>query len=238
MILDDMILDDMILDDDDDDSSLTDRALPEGDGNGSLTEDDDGTSEASGTFAEGDDRGLSEDEVPIEQFTAPDFDDLDYESDHGYPDTNVDFNDSWILLWIFKYQARFRLSDAAIDSLIKFFKMVLSDADQSRFEKFPTSSYMAKKLLGIVKQEKTYAVCPDCNALYKVLDILPQNLQNVSDSGSKCTHVEFPNHPKHSRRQACGAELTNKILTITRFIRKSKILFPVPSLKIQIILMY
>jgi hypothetical protein len=123
-----------------------------------------------GAFTE-DDHGLNEDEVPFKEFTAPDFD--DFESDHEYHDTNINFNDSWILLWIFKYQARFHLSDIAIDSLIKFFRMVLMDADRSRFENFPTSSYMAKKLLGINKREKTYAVCSECNTLYKVLEILP-----------------------------------------------------------------
>ena len=214
---------------------MTDGSLTESDGNGSLTEDDDGVYEASETFA---DDGLSEDEVPVEQFTAPDFDDLDYEPDHGYLDTNIDYADSWILLWIFKYQSRFRLSDVAINSLIKFFKMVLLDVDPTRFEKFPTSSYMAKKLLRIVKQEKTYAVCPDCNTLYKVSEILPQNLQNVSSTGFKCTHVEFPNHPKQNRRQACGAELTNKVPIVRGFVRKPKMLFPVLSLKTQIISMY
>ncbi|CAB4439268.1 unnamed protein product [Rhizophagus irregularis] len=81
-------IDDMIPDDDDSDNSLTDRSLTESDANESLTEDD---SEVSGD----DDRGLSEDEVPIEQFTAPDFDDYyDYESDLRNLDTNIDFNDS------------------------------------------------------------------------------------------------------------------------------------------------
>jgi hypothetical protein len=233
-----MLLDDMNLDDDGDgdDGDGDDDFLS--DGNGSLTEDeDDGTSETSGTSAD-DDRGLSEDEVPIEQFTAPDFDDFDYESDHRYPDTNIEFDDSWILLWIFKYQSRFRLSEVAIDSLIKFFKTVLSDADKLRFRNFPTSSYTAKKLLGIVNKEKSYAVCPNCNTLYKVSEILPRNSQNVPDREFKCVHVEFPNHPKHNQRQACGAELTNKIPVVAGYVRRPKMLFPVPSLKTQIISMY
>jgi hypothetical protein len=81
----------MILDDDNDDSSLTDGSLT--DSNRSLTEDDDKASEASETFAN-DDRDLSEDEILIEQFIASDFDDLNYKSDHGYINTNIDFNDS------------------------------------------------------------------------------------------------------------------------------------------------
>src|SRR3954454_8346966 len=75
------------------------------------------------SYTEDDDRGFSDDDVPIEQFTAPDFDDFDFESDDEYPDSNIEFNDSWILLWILKYQARFRLPDIAINSLIKFFRL-------------------------------------------------------------------------------------------------------------------
>jgi hypothetical protein len=45
-------------------------------------------------------------EIPVEQFIAPE-NDLEFE----YPDTNINFADSWILIWIFKYQARFRLSE-------------------------------------------------------------------------------------------------------------------------------
>src|SRR5205823_3018728 len=58
------------------------------------------------------------------------------ESDDEYPDSNIEFNDSWILLWILKYQARFRLPDVVINSLIKFFQIVLSDADNERFKNF------------------------------------------------------------------------------------------------------
>ncbi|PKC56874.1 hypothetical protein RhiirA1_473368 [Rhizophagus irregularis] len=35
-----------------------------------------------------------------------------------YPNTNINIADSWILTWIFKYQARFCLPDIALDSLI------------------------------------------------------------------------------------------------------------------------
>ena len=75
------------------------------------------------SYIENDDRNFSNDDVSIEQFTAPDFDDFDFESDDKYPNSNIKFNDSWILLWILKYQARFRLLDVAINSLIKFFQM-------------------------------------------------------------------------------------------------------------------
>ena len=122
---------------------------------------------------------LSDDEIPVEQFTAPDND-----SEFKYPDTNVNFADSWILIWIFKYQTRFRLSDVAIDSLIKFFQQVLMDADQRRFKNFPSSLYTASNLLQIGNQSKTYAVYPSCNTLYNTAEV-------VVAEGFKCIHVKF-----------------------------------------------
>ncbi|UZO05868.1 uncharacterized protein OCT59_026206 [Rhizophagus irregularis] len=166
-----------------------------------------------------DDDGASttdEDDIPIEEFTAPDFNDL--ESDHKYFNTNINFNDSWILLWIFKYQARFRIPDVAIESFIKFFRMVLLDTDRTRFENLPTSFYIAKKLLGINKRNRTCAVCPECNTLYKISEILPGNPQNETNTGFQCTHVEFPNHPMRNKRRICGTELTNKVSVVNGFV--------------------
>ena len=161
---------------------------------------------------EEDDCNLSEEDISVEQFTAPDFDEFEVESDDGYPDRNINFDDLWILLWILKYQARFRLSDVAIDSLIKFFRMVLLDVNHSRFRDFPTTLYMTRKLLGLGKQDKAYAVCPDCNTLYKVSEILQQNTEY------KCTHVEFPNHPRQNRRQPCGTQLMKWIPIVKGYI--------------------
>src|SRR5213082_2206724 len=105
-----LIPDDENLNNDSDDNDSSDD-------NGDDNEDFDNNE----SYTEDDDRGFSDDDVPIEQFTAPDFDDFDFESDDEYPDSNIEFNDSWILLWILKYQARFHLPDVAINSLIKFF---------------------------------------------------------------------------------------------------------------------
>ncbi|CAG8733133.1 15093_t:CDS:2 [Funneliformis caledonium] len=39
-------------------------------------------------------RDLSEDDLSFEQFIAPDLDDLEFEPDHEYPSTNINFDDS------------------------------------------------------------------------------------------------------------------------------------------------
>ncbi|CAG8687935.1 14203_t:CDS:2, partial [Funneliformis caledonium] len=52
------------------------------------------------------------------------------ESDTENTSTNINMNNFWILLWILKYQERFRLLDITVNSLIKFFRVVLSDANE------------------------------------------------------------------------------------------------------------
>ncbi|CAG8573301.1 3676_t:CDS:2 [Funneliformis caledonium] len=42
---------------------------------------------------EEDNRNLSEEDISVEQFTAPDFDEFEVESDDGYPDRNINFDD-------------------------------------------------------------------------------------------------------------------------------------------------
>ncbi|CAB5365888.1 unnamed protein product [Rhizophagus irregularis] len=168
---------------------------PEADQNNENPGDDDDGESESGISLDDDVTFLSDDETPVEQFTAPDFDN---NSEFVYPNTNINYADSWILIWIYKYQSRFRLSDVAIDSLIKFFQQILMDADQARFKNFPSSLYTASKLLQVGNQSKTYAVCPSCNSLYNIAEV-------VAEEGSKCTHVEFP---MQSKGKPCGMELT------------------------------
>src|ERR1044072_6817526 len=46
-----------------------------------------------------DDLFLSDDEIPVEQFTVPDY---NSDSESEYPDINIRFADSWILVCLFK----------------------------------------------------------------------------------------------------------------------------------------
>ena len=75
-----------------------------------LTEDSDKDLEtpvSSDPATEEDYQGSSDDEIPFEQFTAPNLNDLfDFETETG---NNTKFDNSWIwiLLWIFQFQSKF-----------------------------------------------------------------------------------------------------------------------------------
>src|SRR5687768_1306327 len=73
------------------------------------SEDGDSTDSANSHDREFDEDIFSEVNLPVEQFTSPDFNDHD-ESDNN-PNINANLDDSWILLSIFKFQARFRLPE-------------------------------------------------------------------------------------------------------------------------------
>lgn len=186
-----------------------------------------------------DDNGDYDEMLPDndEMFAAPSSANIDYDSDHN--DMNMDMNaDIWILLWIFKYQERFRISDVAINSLIGFFSLVLKDVDAYRFKDFPSTAYKAKKLLEINKKTKTFATCPSCNKLYDIKSIIPENQDDDAESGFKCTHIEFPNHPMQSQRKSCEAELLKKVPVNYGYIWRPKMVYSLPCLKAQLTTMY
>lgn len=195
-----------------------------GDEEGSLTDDDD--------HDDSDFDELSSDDDEL--FAAP-RSNLNYDPDE---EKFIDVNDPWILLWIFKYQERFRLSDVAINSLIGFFSLVLKDINTTRFKEFPSTAYMARKLLDITKRSKTFVACTDCNKLYNPTEIMPKSDDNSANSGFKCTHIEFPNHPMEKYRQQCGSELLLKVPVNNGFNWRPKMIYPLPCLKTQLSIMY
>src|SRR5256714_111322 len=195
-----------------------------GDEEGSLTDDDD--------HDDSDFDELSSDDDEL--FAAP-RSNLNYDPNE---EKFVDVNDPWILLWIFKYQERFRLSDVAINSLIGFFSLVLKDINTTRFKEFPSTAYMARKLLDITKRSKTFVACTDCNKLYNPTEIMPKSDDNSANSGFKCTHIEFPNHPMEKYRQQCGSELLLKVPVNNGFNWRPKMIYPLPCLKTQLSIMY
>ncbi len=70
---------------------------------------------------------------------------------------------------------------------------------------------MAKKLLDIKKESKTFTVCPDCNKLYDTTLIILSNPNDNENSGLRCTYIEFPNHLMQNHCNPCGSELLTKI---------------------------
>ena len=103
-------------------------------------------------------------------------------------------------------QERYRLSDMATNSLIKFIRYLLISLDENTYSKFLTSLYMARKLFGIGDQIIKYATCQTCCKLYSIKDL-------PTDKPYHCSFQNFPNHPMASFRAPCSSVITKQIPT-------------------------
>ncbi|GES75867.1 hypothetical protein GLOIN_2v1792112 [Rhizophagus clarus] len=85
----------------------------------------------------------------------------------------------WIVLWILLYQERYKLSDVATDSLVKFLRYLLVFLDSTMYNSFPTSLYIACKKLGICAHIIKYASCEKCYKLYNVSEVSTDDPRQV-----------------------------------------------------------
>ena len=83
----------------------------------------------------------SDDEDTILDYSAPDIENGDEKIFEDIENLDQDFGQ--ILIWILRYQQRYRLADTATESLIKFMHFLLTDLDQNQFKNFPPLLYLA-----------------------------------------------------------------------------------------------
>ncbi len=122
------------------------------------------------------------------------------------------------LFFLLFWQALFRISNAALTSLLCFFKYftrLLGNAFQcdqlTQFsEKLPRALSAAFSIVGITGDEFVqYVVCPSCHSIYNYVDCVAT--LGGSKVSKRCSHRSYPNHPQRSRRQECGAVLLKKV---------------------------
>ncbi|CAI2198099.1 9691_t:CDS:1, partial [Funneliformis geosporum] len=75
----------------------------------------------------------------------------DYELFQDPPDleSTIDNQILWFLLWIMTFRTRFNIIEIAIEALIKFMKLVLTEISGDGFRDFPDSMYLTRKKLGL-----------------------------------------------------------------------------------------
>src|SRR4051794_6343358 len=125
------------------------------DDNDDDNDDDDGDDDNDGN----DDNNDNNDDI-FEDYSPPDY---------NLPDNFNDIqniSEEWIIIFILRFQTRYRLPDTAIDTLIKFVKHILTELDCDRFKDFPTSLYTARKKLGLKHQFVNFSICPSCHKLH------------------------------------------------------------------------
>ncbi|GET62780.1 hypothetical protein GLOIN_2v1763250 [Rhizophagus irregularis DAOM 181602=DAOM 197198] len=142
-----------------------------------------------------------------------------------------------IILWVFKFQQRFRLSDIALEVLIKFLHIILTRLDKSQFKNFPASLYLAKKMLNIFQLKMQLAVCNNCHKLYNVRNIVEYKEKGKA-AIANCLHEEFPDNPVPSRRNKCNNPLSILKKRKGKIIAVPRMIYPKPSIRQQLNMLY
>ncbi|CAB4491857.1 unnamed protein product [Rhizophagus irregularis] len=142
-----------------------------------------------------------------------------------------------IILWVFKFQQRFRLPDIALEVLIKFLHIVLTRLDKSQFKNFPASLYLAKKILNIFQPKMQLAVCNNCHKLYNVRNIVEYKEEGKA-AIANCLHEEFPDNPVPSRRNKCNNPLSILKKRKGEIIAVPRMIYPKPSIHQQLSMLY
>src|SRR6266487_213844 len=145
--------------------------------------------------------------------------------------------DSEIIIWVFKFQQRFKIPDTALEAIIKFLRVILLRFDKLQFDNFPTSLYKAKKWLKIFERKMQLAVCTDCHKLHNVA-----KLNTYKEEGKlavmNCLNEEFPNNPIPSRRKQCNNQLSVLKRNKGETIAVPRMLYPKPSIRQQLSMLY
>ncbi|GBB97393.1 hypothetical protein RclHR1_29870001 [Rhizophagus clarus] len=176
----------------------------------------------------------NEDEDNIKNiFASPKFD-----SDEVFMMENLnDSLETEIILWAFKFQQRFQLTDMALEALIKFLHILLTRLNKLQFKNFPNSLYMAKKYLHIFQPKMQLVVCNNCHKMNNIKDIVAYK-EEEKVAIKNCLHEEFPNNLIPNRRNQCNNPLTILKKNKRETIAVPRMLFPKPSIRQQLSMLY
>ena len=121
----------------------------------------------------------------------------------------------FLLLW----QSVYRVSNAAITSLLKFFTLFVHSIGlayvalsvEHVLENIPSNIDAAHLYLWQCKDQSfvTCVVCPSCDSIYPYDDCFIS--RGTVKESKKCRHISYPNHPHLARRKECGTHLLKKV---------------------------
>src|SRR6185437_8464591 len=106
------------------------------------------------------------------------------------------------------FRIRFNISETAIESLVKFMKLVLTEISGNEFTNFPSTLYLAKNRLVLMTNFIVFVPCPKCHKLYNKDEVVNFR-RNETLSIMRCNHIEFLNSSSR-RLKPCDIPLSRK----------------------------
>lgn len=121
-----------------------------------------------------------------------------------------------VILFLNYFHLFYNLPERAMRTLLQFLGILLSFLAKlcdnivltQLSNTFPKSLYCIRKRLKNGDECTEYIVCPKCSTLYTLGECITEN---GSQQPKMCNHVEFPNHPQHSRRAKCNSSLVKSV---------------------------
>src|SRR4051812_37698037 len=122
----------------------------------------------------------------------------------------------------------------ALESLIKSWWVILLHLNKLQFKDFPTSLYVAKKMLNIFQPKMQLVVYTECHKLYNVKYVIAYK-EEGKVTVINCLHKEFSNN-SHSHQ--CNNTLSVLKKNKDAIIAISRMLYPKPSIRQQLNMLY
>ncbi len=124
--------------------------------------------------------------------------------------------------FLFMFQTLFRVSDTAMNVLLKFLSMFflsvgrrVSSLPANFTSALPDSLYSARKFSSSNRDQfNRYVCCPTCHSIYSFQDCVIK-LANGQMESKTCSFIRFPTHPQRQHRAPCGTPLLKKVKTKT-----------------------
>lgn len=137
---------------------------------------------------------------------------------------------SLTISFLLSFRILYNISDHAVVMLLRFLKHLFfaigtafGIPELKQEEHFPKSIHGCYSFINLdATPYKQYVVCPSCHLLYD------QNTQQLTigtsrnPESSKCSFIEFPNHPQLRFRKKCDTILLNKVLKRNNIIFKPR----------------
>lgn len=126
-----------------------------------------------------------------------------------------------ILIFLAIWQFSYRVSNNAIDNLLRFLKFFIKAIGvifhnkqlENSSDLVPLNFKSLHKSLKCLESDVNficYTVCPKCDSVYEYDDCIVRRANRNSESKS-CLHISYPRHPHLSKRTPCGTMLLKKV---------------------------
>lgn len=123
-----------------------------------------------------------------------------------------------VVAFLLNFKVIYNVSDQALVLLLRFFKYIIFligtafNIPQLKDAVYPQSIRGCYSYINLDPHiYREYIVCPGCHMLYDHTVTSLTSGTSINPQSTKCSFIEFPNHPQERFRQPCNTILLQKV---------------------------